>query len=116
MVCSIRNYVGISCSTLKIIFKKLYNDSQFNKLKMFDKSILELIFSFLIPSDIKNIGTILFSVKQSDFFQQMEVHKATKVNLINVSMINKDFISAVLIYYLEMTKCLLNFLHLKKNS
>ena len=27
LVCSITNYVGISCSTIKIIFKKLYNDS-----------------------------------------------------------------------------------------
>ena len=52
LVCNITNYVGISCSTLKIIFKKLYNDSQFNKLKCLDKNMLELIFSFLIPSDI----------------------------------------------------------------
>ena len=35
LVCSITNDVGISCSTLKIIFKKLYNNSQFNKLKNF---------------------------------------------------------------------------------
>ena len=59
LVCSITNYVGISCSTLKMIFKKLYNDSQFNKLKTFDKSMLKLIFSFLIPSD---------RIKRGDYF------------------------------------------------
>ena len=56
----------------------------------------------------------LCSVKQSDFFQQMEFHKETKVNLINLSKINKGFFSAVDTYYLEMTKCLLNFVHIKK--
>ena len=39
------------------------------------------------------MGTILCSVKQSDFFQQMEFHKATKVNLINLSKNNKGYIS-----------------------
>ena len=57
---------------------------------------------------------ILCSVKQSDCFQQLEFHKATKVNLINVSKINKALILAVRIYYLEMTKFLLNFVHLEK--
>ena len=60
------------------------------------------------------MGTILCSVKQSDFFQQMEFHKATKVNLVNLTKNNKGSISAFLIYYLEMTKCLLNFVHLKR--
>ena len=39
-----------------MIFKKLYDDSQFNKLKTFDGIVLKLIFSFLIPSDIENHG------------------------------------------------------------
>ena len=56
LVCSITNYVRISCSTLKITFKKLYNDSQFHKLKFFYKNMLELVFSFLILSDVKKRG------------------------------------------------------------
>ena len=42
----------MSCSTLKILFKKLYDDSQFIKLKTIDDRVLKLIFSFLIPNDI----------------------------------------------------------------
>ena len=62
LICSLTNYVGMSCSILKIIFKKLYDDSQLNKLKTFDGRDLKVIFSFLIPSDIENLGTILCSV------------------------------------------------------
>ena len=67
-MCSFTNYVGISCSTLKIIFKKLYDDSQFNKFKTFDNNVLELIFSFLIPSDIKKHGDDSMFSKTDLFF------------------------------------------------
>ena len=53
LVYSLTNYVGISYSTFKIIFKKLHDDSQFNKLKYFDGRVLKLIFGFLIPSYIE---------------------------------------------------------------
>ena len=54
--------------------------------------------------------------KTERFFQQLEFYKLTKLNLIDLSMIKKDLISAVLIYYFKMTKCPLNFVHLKKLS
>ena len=78
LVCSITNDVGISCSTLKIIFKKLYNDSQFNKLKTFDGIVLELIFSFLIPSDIeKHWDDSMFS-KTERLFSTAGVSQSNK--------------------------------------
>ena len=71
-----------------------------------------LAFSFQVI--YKNMETILFLVKQSDFIQQIEFHKVTKVHFINLSKKNKGSNSAILIYYLEMMKCLLNFVHIKK--
>ena len=71
-----------------------------------------LAFSFQVI--YKNMETILFLVKQSDFIQQIEFHKVTRVHLINLSKRNKGPNSAILIYYLEMMKCLLNFVHIKK--
>ena len=68
LVYSLTNYVGISCSTLKIVFKKLYDDSQFNKLRPFDGSVLKLILSFLIPSDIKKHGDDSMFSKTERFF------------------------------------------------
>ena len=58
----------ISVSTLKIIFKKLYDDTQFNKLKTFDGRDLKLIISFLIPSDIEKHrdGSVF---RKTDLFQ-----------------------------------------------
>ena len=78
LVCSITNYVERSCSTLKIIFKQLYNDSQFNKLKTFDGIVLELIFSFLIPSDIeKHWDDSMFS-KTERLFSTAGVSQSNK--------------------------------------
>ena len=73
------------------------------------------MFSFLILSDIQKHGDDSLFSKIERIFQQMDFHKATKVNLINVLKNNKGSISAVLIYYLDMRKCLLNFVHLKKS-
>ena len=58
----------VSLSNLKIIFKKLYDYSQFNKLKTFDGRVLKFLFSFLIPSDIeKHWDDSVFS--KTDLFQ-----------------------------------------------
>ena len=81
LVCSITNYVGISCSTLKLIFKKLYNDSQYNKVIIFDGGVLKVIFSFLIPSDIeKNEDDSMFS-KTERFFSTAGVSQSNKIKI-----------------------------------
>ena len=78
LVCSITNYVGISCSTLKLIFKKLYNDSQYNKLKVFDAVVLTKIFNFLIPSDKEKHGDDSIFCKTERFFSTANKTKFDK--------------------------------------
>ena len=73
LVCSITNYVGMSCSTLKLIFKKLYNDSQYIKLKVFDAGVLTKIFNFLIPSDKEKHGDDSIFCKTERFFSTAEI-------------------------------------------
>ena len=53
LVCTYTNYVGISCCALKMMFNKIHEDSQFNKLKTFDSRVLKDIFSYIISRDIK---------------------------------------------------------------
>ena len=78
LVCSLTNYVGISCSTLKILIKELYDDSQFNKLKTFDNNVLELVFSFLIPSDIQKHGDDSIFSKTERFYSTDRVSQSNK--------------------------------------
>ena len=58
----------MSCSTLTLIFKKLFNDSQYNKLKVFDAVVLTKIFNFLIPSDKEKHGDDSIFCKTERFF------------------------------------------------
>ena len=51
-----------------MIFKKLYDDSPFNKLETFDGRVLNMIFSFLIPSDIEKLGDDSMFSKTDLFF------------------------------------------------
>ena len=74
-VCSLTNYVWLSCSTLKMIFKKLYDDSPFNKLETFDGRVLNMIFSFLIPSDIEKLGDDSMFSKTELFYNRWSFAK-----------------------------------------
>ena len=78
LACSITNYVGISCSTLKLIFKKLYNDTQYNKLEVFDAAVLTEIFNFLIPSDKEKHGDDSIFCKTERFFSTANQTKFDK--------------------------------------
>ena len=58
-----------------MIFKKLYDDSPFNKLETFDGRVLNMIFSFLIPSDIEKLGDDSMFSKTELFYNRWSFAK-----------------------------------------
>ena len=105
-VCTHKNYVRISCCTLKIMFKKIYEDSP---IKNFSRQSSKKIFSYIFSRDIEQLGDKSMFCRTELFSQQMQFRKATPLNFINLSKNKKICISTVLIYYLRKDEMSIEF-------